>query len=54
MLTTVVEGGITKEQSPYLEEVARLLSLLSPEKLNKAISYLNELKEQEKTYDKNI
>lgn len=35
------------EQSPYLAEVVHILSLLSPDNLNKAINYLADLKEKE-------
>ena len=38
-------------QSPYLEEVAYLLSLLSPSKLNKAVSFLEKLKESEDSHE---
>lgn len=34
-------------QSPYLEEVAYLLSLLSPSKLDQAVNFLEKLKESE-------
>lgn len=34
-------------QSPYLEEVACLLSLLSPSKLDQAVNFLEKLKESE-------
>ena len=41
----------TKEHSPYLEEVANLLSLLSANKLEKAINFLEKLKESEDSHE---
>ena len=35
------------EQSPYLEEVVQLLSLLSPSKLGEAVNFLEKLKDIE-------
>ena len=39
------------EQSPYLEEVVQLLSLLSPSKLNKAVNFLEKLKDSEGSHE---